>query len=119
LLEHADLAELIVSELVTNALPHSGDPIQIRLDYGHRGVRIEVTDSGSGTPARQAPSTDAEQGRGLQLIDALIAEYRGTRGITWRTNRPGKTVYAMFSPCPDHRPADGRACLASCARDVA
>jgi len=98
LLEHADLAALIVSELVTNALPQSRHPIEIRLSYDRRDVSIEVTDSGSGTPARQAPAADAEQGRGLQLVDGLIVEYRGKRGVIWRVGRPGKTVYATFSP---------------------
>jgi len=83
---------------VTNALPHSRHQIEIRLSYDRRDVRIEVTDSASGTPARQAPAADAEQGRGLQLVDGLIAEYWGKRGITWRVGRPGKTVYATFSP---------------------
>jgi signal transduction histidine kinase len=98
LLEHADLAALIVSELVTNALPHSKYPIYIRLSYDRRDVRIEVTDTASGTPARQAPAADAEQGRGLQIVDGLIAEYWGKRGIVWRVGRPGKTVYATFCP---------------------
>jgi anti-sigma regulatory factor (Ser/Thr protein kinase) len=98
LLQHADLAALIVSELVTNALKQSRHSIEIRLSYDRRDVSIEVTDRGSGTPARQAPAADAEQGRGLQLVDGLIAEYSGERGIIWRVGRPGKTVYATFSP---------------------
>ncbi|MER6535486.1 SpoIIE family protein phosphatase [Streptomyces sp. 900105755] len=79
--------ELIVSELVTNALRHGDGPITLRL-IRHEVLVIEVTDTSDSVPRlRHARPTD-EGGRGLFLV-AQLASRRGTR------NSPaGKTVWA-------------------------
>lgn len=94
--EHADLAALVVSELVTNAICH-GDGIA-RIEMAHAGddLRIEVHDDGSGRPVRRQPGADDEAGRGLALIDGLIALQGGHRGITEDSSGPGKTVCVVI-----------------------
>ncbi|MER7486028.1 SpoIIE family protein phosphatase [Streptomyces sp. NPDC126497] len=69
--------ELILSELVTNALRHGGAPIRVRMLH-ERNLICEVYDSSSTSPhLRYATMTD-EGGRGLFLV-AQLAERWGTR----------------------------------------
>ncbi|MEU9384412.1 SpoIIE family protein phosphatase [Streptomyces sp. NPDC048279] len=79
--------ELIVSELVTNAVRHGAGPLTLRL-IRHEVLVCEVTDTSDSVPRlRHARPTD-EGGRGLFLV-AQLASRRGTR------NSPaGKTVWA-------------------------
>ena len=67
-------AELIVTELVTNAVRHGpGGPVEIEIEAGGNGVRGEVADPGPGIRhydlERRRPTE--EGGRGLFLVDAL------------------------------------------------
>lgn len=67
-------AELIVTELVTNAVLHGpGGPVQVALDLGGAGVRGQVADPGPGIHRHQLVRRRAidEGGRGLFLVDAL------------------------------------------------
>ncbi|MET9736487.1 SpoIIE family protein phosphatase [Streptomyces sp. NPDC006458] len=78
--------ELILSELITNAVRYGGDPIHVRLLRG-RTLICEVSDGSSTSPhIRRAKDTD-EGGRGLFLV-ARYAEQWGTR----YTGR-GKTLW--------------------------
>jgi serine/threonine-protein kinase RsbW len=70
----AEAAVLIVSELVTNAIVHSGSEIvRCALRLGSGLLRIEVTDQGvSGAePAARVPAADDVSGRGLLLVSAV------------------------------------------------
>jgi GAF domain-containing protein/anti-sigma regulatory factor (Ser/Thr protein kinase) len=94
LFEQAPITELIVSELVTNAIRYGSAPIRLRLlrDYA---LICEVTDSSSTSPRlRQAGTTD-EGGRGLFLV-AQLAERWGTR---YTVN--GKVIWTEQSLSPD------------------
>jgi anti-sigma regulatory factor (Ser/Thr protein kinase) len=67
-------AELIVTELVTNAVRHGpGGPVELALECGGAGVRGQVADPGPGIRKQQLVSRRAidEGGRGLFLVDAL------------------------------------------------
>jgi anti-sigma regulatory factor (Ser/Thr protein kinase) len=67
-------AELIVTELVTNAVLHGpGGPVSLALETGGSGVRGQVADPGPGirNPQRRRPGRLGEGGRGLFLVDAL------------------------------------------------
>ncbi|RSS83094.1 GAF domain-containing protein [Streptomyces sp. WAC06614] len=70
-------AELMLSELLTNAVRYGGEPIQVRLIHD-RTLICEVADGSSTAPhLRRAASTD-EGGRGLFLV-AQLAQSWGTR----------------------------------------
>ncbi|HSA49916.1 MAG TPA: SpoIIE family protein phosphatase [Yinghuangia sp.] len=72
-----DVAELLVSELVTNALRYGAGPIRLRLLRG-RALLCEVADAVPALPRlREARDTD-EGGRGMQLVTTL-AERWGSR----------------------------------------
>ncbi|WP_371498884.1 SpoIIE family protein phosphatase [Kitasatospora sp. NBC_00374] len=88
--ELVDTTELLVSELVTNALRHGRGDIRLRL-LRDRTMVCEVWDDGYSQPRqRRAQETD-EGGRGLQLV-SLLAERWGSR----RTPK-GKIVWFELS----------------------
>jgi signal transduction histidine kinase len=95
--EHADLAELIVSELVTNALCHGEGPIWMQLSFARGDLRVEVHDDGAGRPVRRHAGGGDECGRGLELLDGLIELHGGDRGVISDPAGPGKTVYVVLS----------------------
>ncbi|MFF5808946.1 SpoIIE family protein phosphatase [Streptomyces sp. NPDC012746] len=83
-------AELVVSELVTNAYRYGGGtPVVLRL-IRDRGLICEVSDSSSTAPHLRRARTTDEGGRGLFLV-AQLTERWGTR-----YTRDGKTVWTEF-----------------------
>ncbi|MFF7069298.1 SpoIIE family protein phosphatase [Streptomyces pseudovenezuelae] len=88
-----DTTELLVSELVTNALRYGEGDIRLRLLLD-RTLVCEVWDSGLVQPRRRRARDTDEGGRGLQLVGLLSAAW-GSR----RTPR-GKTVWFEL-PLPD------------------
>jgi anti-sigma regulatory factor (Ser/Thr protein kinase) len=95
--EQASLGELVVSELVTNAVCHGDSPIWLRLSVGGGDLRVEVHDGGAGRPVRRHPGAGDECGRGLELVDGLIELHGGERGVIGDPAGPGKTVYVVLS----------------------
>jgi len=95
--EQAGLGELIVSELVANAVCHGEGPIWMRLHVAGGDLRVEVHDDGAGRPVRKHADGDDEYGRGLELLDALIERHGGERGVISDQAGPGKTVYVVLS----------------------
>ncbi len=69
--------ELILSELVTNAVRHGSPPIGVRLVYG-RTLICEVADASSTSPRVRLAAVTDEGGRGLFLV-GQIAQRWGTR----------------------------------------
>jgi DNA-binding XRE family transcriptional regulator len=93
--ELADVAQLVVSELVTNAVRHAHGPddtlVETRFERLPGGdLRIEVHDANENTPELHQLSPDAESGRGLALVDALTG---GRWGVSGREGI-GKVVWA-------------------------
>ncbi|WP_327365158.1 SpoIIE family protein phosphatase [Streptomyces sp. NBC_01217] len=87
-LEHLAFAsELIVSELVTNAIRHGRDPIQLRLILD-RTLICEVSDAANSSPHIRRAATTDEGGRGLFLV-AQCCHRWGTRYASL-----GKTIWA-------------------------
>lgn len=86
-----DIAALLVSELVTNALRHATGPIGVRLVRGPAGAAgvllVEVSDPLPDPPRERVARPDDEDGRGLQLV-ASAARRWGTR-----PGEAGKTVW--------------------------
>jgi DNA-binding NarL/FixJ family response regulator len=84
-----DDAQIVVSELVTNAVTHTQSAPELRLSLNGSTVRVEVRDDGTGTPEPQPPTEDGEHGRGMHLVAALAA--------AWGMELPqddGKVVWA-------------------------
>jgi Histidine kinase-like ATPase domain len=106
LARHSWLAELIVSELVTNAIVHGDGLVSVRLCSERGCLRVAVHDGHPGRPVRRCPSAADEAGRGLELIDGLIGLYGGERCTSGDNDGPGKTVHATVR-LPDD-PADDR-----------
>ncbi|MFF5184461.1 SpoIIE family protein phosphatase [Streptomyces sp. NPDC000345] len=91
--EAAMTAELVVSELVTNAVRYAAPPIRLRLLRDTR-LTCEVSDASSTAPRlRHARSTD-EGGRGLFLVAQLShrwgARYTGDGKIIWAELEVGR-----------------------------
>lgn len=106
LLEHghgaiAGTVELIVSELVTNAIAAAAGqdtdtgprPVQLRLLGGDRVVKIEVWDASDAMPpAGRDVGIEAESGRGLFLVDML-----SDRWGAYPTRGGGKIVWSLVT----------------------
>lgn len=90
LTDAAFVTELIVSELVTNAIRHAEPPIQLRLIHD-RSLICEVSDASSTAPHMRRARTYDEGGRGLLLVAQLTQRW-GTRHTT-----KGKTIWAEQS----------------------
>jgi anti-sigma regulatory factor (Ser/Thr protein kinase) len=99
----AESAELIVSELVTNAIRAStrsnGQPrydgaglpvVVVRLGTDGERVMIEVWDGIPGAPVAERAGPDDESGRGLVLVEAVCARWSWETVPGW----PGKVVWA-------------------------
>jgi DNA-binding NarL/FixJ family response regulator len=66
---------LVVTELVNNAVTHARSGCELRISVNPVTLRVEVVDSGTGTPDPLPPSSTRNHGRGLHLIDALTAAW--------------------------------------------
>ena len=79
--------ELIVSELVTNAIRYAGGPVGLRLI--HDGVLVcEVSDPSNTQPRLRRAHTTDEGGRGLFLVAQLSHRWGSRYGPS------GKTIWA-------------------------
>ncbi|WP_443068720.1 ATP-binding protein [Streptomyces sp. NBC_01361] len=98
----ADTAELLVSELVTNALRHTRGPLRLNLQVRGSRLRCEVEDTDPVGPVRRVVDTDAEGGRGTELLDLLADAWGSTCTAT------GKTTWCEMltqAPSPKGSPA--------------
>jgi anti-sigma regulatory factor (Ser/Thr protein kinase) len=101
-------AELVLSELVTNALrvPAPGDRlVGVRIECRGRGelLRLEVSDAGAGRPEVQRSGELDNGGRGLLLVEALAHRW----GVDERRAGIGKTVWAeLLAPGIHPEPAE-------------
>jgi anti-sigma regulatory factor (Ser/Thr protein kinase) len=86
--EVVSVAELLVSELVTNALVHAGAEPFLTVTVDVETVRVEVADPdpNAALTARHAGQTSAH-GRGLAIVQALARSW----GVERRA--PGKVVW--------------------------
>jgi anti-sigma regulatory factor (Ser/Thr protein kinase) len=94
--EYADDAEIITSELVTNAVQHGchNGTMTIGVTLTTAGspaaVTVAVSDSSPHGPVRRDTAVGSEQGRGLQIVQALSAYW------SWRQEDGGKAVFAVL-----------------------
>ncbi|MEU3786026.1 SpoIIE family protein phosphatase [Streptomyces sp900129855] len=87
LAEASFVTELVISELVTNAIRHAAPPIQLRLIHD-RHLICEVSDASNTAPHLRRAHTYDEGGRGLLLVAQL------TLGWGTRHSDTGKTIWA-------------------------
>jgi anti-anti-sigma regulatory factor/anti-sigma regulatory factor (Ser/Thr protein kinase) len=90
--ELVDDAELIITELVSNAVLHAGPPIELLLTLRDRFMHLSVRDQSPVKPERVLPDPDAGTGgRGLILLDAVAAGWGATDvadgKVVWATLR--------------------------------
>jgi anti-sigma regulatory factor (Ser/Thr protein kinase) len=82
-----DRVELVVSELVTNALLHTQTPTDLRATVTEGAIHIEVHDRAS-VPPRTREAQGAGGGFGLHIVDAIAVDWG------WRATPDGKVVWA-------------------------
>ncbi|MFD5788550.1 ATP-binding protein [Streptomyces sp. NPDC127037] len=86
-----DAAEVVVSELLANAVQHARrDSVRLTVTrLGETRVRVAVVDLSRTHPTRRAAVADDESGRGLDIVDALSHGQWGVDSMRW-----GKRVWA-------------------------
>jgi len=96
----AETLILLVSELVTNAVVHTGCPAVVRLLLlpGVPGdasgtVRLEVIDSSNCPPAPRHADGEETNGRGLELVDGLADRWG------WNLESGGKSIWCEVDRC--------------------
>jgi anti-sigma regulatory factor (Ser/Thr protein kinase) len=95
--EYAEDAEVITSELVANAVQHACGNGAARIGVtltcaaNPAAVTVVVSDSCSQGPVRRDASPGCEQGRGLQIVEALSAHWG------WRCKDGRKVVFAVLA----------------------
>ncbi|MEU9286380.1 ATP-binding protein [Streptomyces sp. NPDC048275] len=95
----AETLILLVSELVTNAVVHTGCPAVLRLTLpGVPGetvgtVRLEVADSSACPPTPRHADGDETNGRGLELVDGLADRWG------WNLEGAGKSIWCEVDRC--------------------
>ncbi|MGP4003583.1 ATP-binding protein [Streptomyces sp. 8N706] len=117
----AETLILLISELVTNAVVHTGCPAVLRMllpecgathggapEVGSRDarsgeelpgvaaetVRVEVTDRSARAPMPRHADGDDTHGRGLELVDGLADRWG------WKPEGAGKSIWCEIDRCP-------------------
>jgi PAS domain S-box-containing protein len=97
-------ASLLVSEVVTNALVHSGTTIDVSMALRDDGVLVEVGDGSQHIPVRRHYAPTASTGRGLALLDETASAWGvvpGVRGKTvWFQVDSGAAIHPALAPGP-------------------
>ncbi|WP_322751113.1 MULTISPECIES: ATP-binding protein [unclassified Frankia] len=115
--EDAEIARLLVSEVVTNAVRYArcNDPLHVQIVAQNDRVRIAVGDGSAMRPILRTVCDDDESGRGMHLVAALASEW----GVIDKPadDSPGKHVwFELAAPVPVHIPlsATPPATIGSC-----
>jgi anti-sigma regulatory factor (Ser/Thr protein kinase) len=91
---YAEDAEMVTSEIITNAVEHAGAQtigLELTSLEGSRAVAIVVTDPSPLPPVKRDPAGDTERGRGLHIVAALSTRWG------WRPQGTGKAVFAILT----------------------
>lgn len=67
--------ELLVSELITNAILHTGSEPQLEIQMRRGGLRVEVFDDDDTLPAPRRADDGGPGGRGLHLVDTIASRW--------------------------------------------
>lgn len=90
----AETLILLISELVTNAVVHTGCPAVLRMLFGAAEtagtagtVRVEVADTSCRPPQQRHAAGEDTGGRGLELVDGLADRWG------WQPEGAGKRIW--------------------------
>jgi anti-sigma regulatory factor (Ser/Thr protein kinase) len=95
----AETLILLVSELVTNAVVHTGCPAVLRLSLPgteaaeEATLRLEVSDRSDRAPVPRCVDGEATGGRGLALVDGLADRWG------WSSEGAGKRIWCELDRC--------------------
>ncbi|MEU6340147.1 ATP-binding protein [Streptomyces sp. NPDC046977] len=98
----AETLILLISELVTNAVVHTGCPAVLRMLFRSSGasqgqerdtVRVEVADTSDAPPRPRHADKDETGGRGLELVDGLADRWG------WQREGAGKQIWCEIDRC--------------------
>ena len=102
-----DVGELLLSELVTNAVVHAASEVVVEVEIDEAGVLVRVRDADTGPLVGRAGAGSEldEGGRGFMLVDRLAdmwgTEHSGGRKTVWfRLLREGKSLTTDSPPPP-------------------
>ena len=87
--EVVTIAQLLTSELVTNALEHGSGDVTLSLDCEDGMLRIQVSDGSSRRPLLKRPRVEDDRGRGLLMVESLATAW----GVSTALRGGGKTVW--------------------------
>ena len=90
--QFTDTGQLVISELVSNAVLHSGTAIEVDLRFDHGQLRLSVHDWGGGMPIVVPPQERGIGGLGLELVSRATQAW----GVT-PDPRGGKDVWCVLS----------------------
>jgi anti-sigma regulatory factor (Ser/Thr protein kinase) len=88
---------VMTSELATNSIRHAASEFEVDVDRRARGIRVEVTDQGTGMPTVLSPDPMQPSGRGLFIVDKLADDW----GVVASRTRNATTVwFSVNIPAP-------------------
>ena len=98
-----DDVDLVLSELLANAVLHAPGAARIVLERADGGVRLEVRDLSATLPVRRQSGSGTTTGRGLNLVAALSRDW----GVVARDDGdPGKAVWCLLTGDADEQVPD-------------
>lgn len=96
----AETAELLVGEVVANALRHTGgSPVRLRVVRAAGALLVEVSDDDHGMPVLLDAGPEDEGGRGMRIVSRLAGE--------WGTSRSGRGKTVWFEQALPGRTGGG------------
>ncbi len=95
--------ELLVSELVTNAVKYSRGEVTLRL-VNEKALVCEVTDNSGALPRLRQASGDDENGRGLQVVRQLAHRWGARRTATGKVVWCQQPLPGSVGPMDDMQP---------------
>ncbi len=80
-------ALLLLSELVTNAVHHGAEPLELRVDASDRRIRVEVDDASAAEPVLRPVDAQRPGGMGMRIVDDVADAWGSSASAS------GKTVW--------------------------
>jgi anti-sigma regulatory factor (Ser/Thr protein kinase) len=91
--ETVSIAELALSEIVTNAVIHGEAPIRVHVDATASRLEVSVSDASPAQPRADETRLDATGGRGLAIVAAVAGDW----GCEPDPDGPGKRIWFSVS----------------------